>query len=470
VNLPFATPLLLALAACTPAPHGATGTWNARVATSRGQPQDIVLNLNATGRALSGAISGGPFQAQPIENGKAQGDSFSFQVHLARPDGSSAAFTFAGAVSGGRMSGTIAGQKHGQMATFTATRGAESGAPRPESGPSPMRHAMRAGADTLPPQPQGADPTPQDAQRAVLTAFDNHDVVGLGILSYANQDFDQFILDLIRNPAFADQVNDIEVECGNALYQPVLDRYIAGDSVPLAAARQAWRNTTQPFCGVTTFYDQLFPLVRRVNQSLPTHRRLRVLAGDPPVDWSRRTSRRDVIPPDRDSSIAAVMAKEVLAKHRKALMVFGSLHLQHGGGSAVGRIEAADRAAHIEVVIAHNGFGTGSPLARWNDTLEHRMTRWPVPSLVALRGTWIDDLPYGYFFPLEAARLSDVVDAYLYLGPGRLVLNDPIPAYAVLDTAYMAELQRRLRGGPMAPGRILREAARAQVFFNETLP
>jgi hypothetical protein len=44
------------------------------------------------------------------------------------------------------------------------------------------------------------------------------------------------------------------------------------------------------------------------------------------------------------------------------------------------------------------------------------------------------------------------VDAYLYLGPRDLLLNEPTPAEIFLDKDYMAELQRRaaiLGGGPM---------------------
>jgi len=42
---------------------------------------------------------------------------------------------------------------------------------------------------------------------------------------------------------------------------------------------------------------------------------------------------------DRDGSIAAVMGREILAKHRRALMLFGINHIRHGE-AAVGRYEA----------------------------------------------------------------------------------------------------------------------------------
>jgi hypothetical protein len=327
-------------------------------------------------------------------------------------------------------------------------------------------------SDSGRPNPQGSNPVPQEAEHAVLAAFDRYEVVGMGILSYSNQDFDEFILDVIRDPAFPAEVNDIVVECGNSLYQPILDRYIAGDSLPLGVVQQVWRNTTQPFCGVNAFYEELFPLVRRINATLPASGKLRVLAGDPPVDWSRVRSREDLRPmEERDENIAAVMEKEVLAKRRKALMIFGVRHLMHRSGGAVGRYEQAGYPNRTFVVMAHNGFGNGTPLARFDGDLERRMAAWPVPSLVSLRGTWLDDLPWPYFLDgvEREPPISDAVDAYLYLGRGEVLLDDPIPARVILDTAYMTELRRRarVRGGPAGPGDIMREAANPDVFFNQ---
>ena len=43
-----------------------------------------------------------------------------------------------------------------------------------------------------------------------------------------DKDINDVILALVREPSFPKTVNDIAVECGNSLYQPVLDRYIAG--------------------------------------------------------------------------------------------------------------------------------------------------------------------------------------------------------------------------------------------------
>jgi hypothetical protein len=113
--------------------------------------------------------------------------------------------------------------------------------------------------------------------------------------AHGNKDLDDLILHLIRDPAFPHKVNDIVVECGNSLYQGILDRYIGGDNVPLSEVQQAWSDTTAKMCSVSGFYEILFPLVRRINQKLSPETRLHVLAGDPPLDWSKVKDQSEVM-------------------------------------------------------------------------------------------------------------------------------------------------------------------------------
>jgi hypothetical protein len=260
---------------------------------------------------------------------------------------------------------------------------------------------------------------------------------------------------------------------------------MAGDDLPLSEVRQVWRNTTQPMCGVSGFYEELFPLVRRINQTLPPEKKLRVLAGDPPIDWSKVKTPQDFGRGQflaRDISIASVMEKEVLSKHRKALMLFGTAHLFHEENTAVGLYEK-DHPGVTLVIADHTGFGNWTPLEKYNDQFEARMASWPVPSLVQeVKGTWLADLldmtfstgnvifgvadggklpggpakPKGTFSePLPEAnfKFSKMVDAYLYFGPRDLLLNEATPSEIVLDKDYMAELQRRaaiVGEGPIA--------------------
>jgi len=328
----------------------------------------------------------------------------------------------------------------------------------------------------------GSDPKPENATSAILAAFDKYEVVGMGA-AHGNKDLDDFILDLVRNPALPGKINDIVVECGNSLYQTILDRYIAGEDVPLDEARQVWRNTTQPMCGVSAFYEELFPLVRRINQKLPPEKKLRMLAGDPPIDWSKVKSRDDFNMPFmmRNVTTAAVMEKQTLARHRKALMLFGIAHLYHHGSVAMAPKSAVERYEQnypgVTLVIAdHTGFGNWSPLAKFNNEFESRMAPWPIPSLVQnMTGTSLADLldkthssgnmgvlikPGMDGKPVESRLnpgdvtngFSKMVDAYLYLGPRDLLLKEPRPAEIFLNKDYMAELQHRaaiMGGGPV---------------------
>ncbi len=191
-------------------------------------------------------------------------------------------------------------------------------------------------------KPTGSEPVPEAAIPAILAAFDKYEVVAMPE-DHGLKDLDDFIFALIRNPAFPDKVNDVVVECGNSLYQPLLDRYIAGEDVPLMEARKVWR--IPPLCSGwgSGFFEQLYPLLRAINQKLPPQKRLRVLTGGLPIDPEKVKSFEDILKlGPRDAHIASIMEKEVLSKHRKALVLFGTFHLLHMSevrASAVSRYE-----------------------------------------------------------------------------------------------------------------------------------
>ena len=75
----------------------------------------------------------------------------------------------------------------------------------------------------------------------------------------------------------------------------------------------------------------------------------------------------------RDPFITSILANEVLAKHRKALALFGVGHLYHGDGSAVGAYETT-YPGRTYVIETHNGFAALHGLPR-GLALESRMDR-----------------------------------------------------------------------------------------------
>jgi hypothetical protein len=257
-------------------------------------------------------------------------------------------------------------------------------------------------------------------------------------------------------------VNDIVVECGNVRYQPILDRYIAGENVPFTEVQHIWRDTTvQQMCGASGFYEQLYPLVRSLNQRLPVTSRLRIVAADPPIDWSKIRSYEDLTPFfDRDGSIASVMESEVLSKHRKVLMLFGIFHLLHGGGPGEG--DAVTRyerhyPGRTFVISEFFNYGTGDePLG----DVDAPGGVWP--SLVRTRNSSLGKLSLDSFIqsPITTDRdcnvvdafagnssktVADQIDAFLYLGPQKSRLAEPLPTDIALDRAYRSEWLHRMK-------------------------
>ena len=126
---------------------------------------------------------------------------------------------------------------------------------------------------------------------------------------------------------------------------------------------------------------------------------------------------------NRDRWAADAVAREVLARHRRALVIYGGTHLLRGGGSLVGLLEneGADRICTIWTHVS-------GALA----TLQADAATWPTLSLVALRGTPLGAAPFGFYFPPAGrgdARMEDRIDAMLYLGdPSTLTTSRVTPA------------------------------------------
>jgi len=323
------------------------------------------------------------------------------------------------------------------------------------------------------------DAIPEPAIPAILKAFETFEVVAMPA-AHDQKDTDDFILSLIRDPRFLASVNDIVVECGNVRYQPILDRYIAGENVPFTEVQHVWRDTTvQQMCGASGFYEQLYPLVRSLNQRLPATSRLRIVAADPPIDWSMIRSYEDLTPFfDRDGSIASVMEREVLSKHRKALMLFGVFHLLHGGGPGEG--DAVTRYEHhypgrTFVISAGDEplEDANAPGGVWPSLLRTKNSRLGslgLDSFISSPITTDQDCNVTDAFAGKSSKtVADQIDAFLYLGPQKSLLAEPLPADIALDRAYRSEWLRRMKLVGL-PGPSTLEEIDAQIVANAADP
>ena len=280
-------------------------------------------------------------------------------------------------------------------------------------------------------------PGQSDLTEAVLTAFQTNRVVGLGE-AHVLQEHHDLLQTLISDPALPGVVDDIVVEFGNARYQDMIDKFILHvQPVNDADLRLVWRNTTTSPLATwdSPVYEQFFRRVRAVNWTLPPGKRIRVLLGDPPIDWSKITNPRQLASFNarRDTHAASVVERQVLAKGRRALLCYGIDHVIHGQKDLVTLIEQRTGARTYVIVDP-----VGLPgLPEDPVGLDKRLARYPRGTVIAAAGTWLGN------YPLCGGSLGEILDAALYLGQSaQLTASWPNPAI-FLDPAYWAELHRR---------------------------
>ena len=288
-----------------------------------------------------------------------------------------------------------------------------------------------------------------------LLALQQHQLVALGE-PHRSVPFHRFLQALVRDPRFPQYVSTIVVEFGNARYQSIIDAYVAGAPIPDDRLVLVWRNTTQLLVWDAPMYRAFFQSVRRVNAGLPETRKIRVLLGDPPINWDKTKAAAD-FPASygyRDWYYADVVENSVLRSGGKALLIMGGVHLTH-----------------------HDMHAGAKPVPRERDSVGSILSReypgslysiWPyfgapqpaqVPSLVATDlsplakasfGRLVPDVLFikrvaGKLVPYQPNKtdfppIDRMTDAVLFLGKVDVIEPAPPSSYSA---AYLHELRRR---------------------------
>jgi hypothetical protein len=181
------------------------------------------------------------------------------------------------------------------------------------------------------------------------------------------------------------------------------------------------------FSWESPIYARLLAAVREVNRSLPPARRLRVLAGDSPIDWAKvRSHEQWASYQPNNLSFAEVIDREILRKKRKGLAILGANHVTKGG----------DRDMDPDTTTIAEGKHPGSVYVVLLHALNQPM--WKAPAVVPIAGTWLAAVEFG------KRKLGDAGDAILYLGPSLSRADPDWESYA-RDPDYLKELDRRAR-------------------------
>ena len=281
---------------------------------------------------------------------------------------------------------------------------------------------------------------------------------------------EDFYVSLIRDPRFAREVGNVVVEFGNASQQQTIDRYVKGEDLPYAELRKVWGDTSYVgwFPTVTALgYLNFYAAVRAVNAKLPVGARIHVWLGGQPVDWSKIKTKEDLakaVSGQADQFTADLIEREILGKHKKALLLYGTFHF-YDKGELAELIRQRDPGS-LFVITPYTGFADWS----CSQHFESQAMDWPVPALVEAHqlsvrpqtpGTSCKVLDASGFAQMTGAHRAQirtdmesqksvlVGDAMLYLARAEMLTKSSLSPDLYLDPEFRKENDRRaaLMGG-----------------------
>jgi hypothetical protein len=285
-----------------------------------------------------------------------------------------------------------------------------------------------------------APPANTPAVAGVLAAFDHADIVTLGERPWSKLDSD-FRCALVSDPSFPDKVDDIVVSFGNSRHQDLLDAYLLDlKPVPRDTLSKVWEDCGIPGAWDSPVYSYFIDCVRRANQKRVRDQRVRVLAGDPPYDWSTIRSMEDIKaygPPG--TFVLDLVEREVVAKKRKALMIYPARNFfrrDRGLGPKENltlSLEAQHPQLRVYVV------GTAPEHSTAIDSLTS-LSGFPV--LLRLEKSRMGQWPATRVFDFGEGLLQGMADALIYYGPRLDQLERP-NSTVFRKKGYSAEVVRR---------------------------
>lgn len=279
---------------------------------------------------------------------------------------------------------------------------------------------------------------------SILDLYEKYDVVHLGERHWNMRDYN-FRVSLIHYPRFAEVVDDIVIESGNYLYQDILDGYILElKDIPQSELQKVWRNTVVT-TGVwdATIYKNFIHEVRKVNGDLPPENRIRLIAAEPPIDWSKISTFDEwwSYLSQRSTHTPEIIKSEVIDKGRKAFVVYGGAHFYRASkvvdvpGRLRGNLEALIGGRVFSILPLSGDDEYSKRFADMVDIDSH-------PLFVNLKISEYSDLRGDLFFEEAPGKLGEFTDGILYLGPGPELEAEYDPE-AANDSIYQTELERR---------------------------
>jgi len=310
-------------------------------------------------------------------------------------------------------------------------------------------------------------PTVRPAIDGIFAGFQNHPLVAIGNYEDYAQEED-FYAALVRDPRFAREVGNVVVEFGAGAHQDTINRYLNGGDVSFSDLRKVWSDVVGFNIPYAIGYINFFVQVRELNRALPPNQRIHVWLGEPPIDWSKIKTKAEFVRyfPQRDTHPAEIIEKEILAKNKKALIIYGDGHFYtHDGHYPLLSLVEQKHPNAIFIVEMYTGFATKSCTADF----EHSIESWPTPALAtpvrrsSLEGRLyrpgcdavdrtLPRFPPSWTETQKSQAIADIEhtasgvrgDALLFLGKAAGLTQSPYEPSIYLDPDYRREMNRRV--------------------------
>lgn len=308
--------------------------------------------------------------------------------------------------------------------------------------------------------------TPADPIDYIRHSMQEYPIVCLAEGGHQAKEPHRFLRRVLSDRTILETADVVIVEFANARYQHVLDAYIRGEEVPFSELSKVWRDTAQsprsPWD--SPLYYELLELIREKNRTLPASKRVRVVAGDPPIYWERITTKAEYdssITP-RDPFVASLATQQAFDLGKKVLIIFGGAHLPK---VPVGPDDDPRNSLSYHILKKHPG---ALRVIEFLDPdklrIENRVHDLIRDKIYVTADHWVGRLKADRFFseiyslvtdsktgqqswqavPLYSEYvIRDLFDALVYIGPSSEWQTVPASFDPRRDEEYLKELNRR---------------------------
>jgi len=165
----------------------------------------------------------------------------------------------------------------------------------------------------------------------IRRSLQEYQIVCLGEGGHQAGEPHQFLRRVLGDTSILKTVDVVIVEFAATNHQAVLDAYIRGEEISISELSKVWRDTGQsPHAPWDSpLYHELLKTIREGNLTLSPDERVRVVAGDPPIDWEKIETREEYsasrIP--RDPFAASLAMEQAFHLGKRVLIIFGDAHL-----------------------------------------------------------------------------------------------------------------------------------------------